>query len=87
MQDRGTSSGVTLQELVSPPVGESGTPVERGGRQDPTTVLHPGNVSTFSALESSTVPVGIQLIVNFVNMPLVFGRLTDWNFKGRCVIE
>ena len=45
------------QELVSPPVGESGTTVESGIRQDSTTVLPPGNVSTSSELEQSTVPM------------------------------
>ena len=41
-----------MQELVSPPVGESGTTVESGIRQDSTTVLPPGNVSTSSELDS-----------------------------------
>ena len=47
-----------MQELVSAPVGESGTTVESGISQDSTIVLPPGNVWTSSALEQSTVPVG-----------------------------
>ena len=45
------------QELVSPSVGESGTTVESGEGQDSTTVFTPGNVSTSSVLEKTTVPV------------------------------
>ena len=46
-----------MQELVSPPVEESDTTVESEIRQDSTTVLPPGNVSTCSELEQSTVPM------------------------------
>ena len=46
-----------MQELVSPPFGESNTTVENGEQQDLTTVPPPGNVPTSSVLEKSTVPV------------------------------
>lgn len=46
-----------MPELVSPPVGESGSTVENREGQDSTTVLTPGNVLTSSILEQSTVPV------------------------------
>ena len=46
-----------MQQLLSPPVGESGTTVESKIRQDSTTVLPAGNVSTSSELEQSTVPM------------------------------
>ena len=46
-----------MQELVSPQFGESSTTAENGERQDLTTVSPPGNVSTSSVLEKSTVSV------------------------------
>ena len=58
-----------MQELVSPPFGESSTTVENGERQDLTTVPPPGNVSTSSVLEKSTVPVGTSTGCEFRRYP------------------
>ena len=58
-----------MQELVSPPFVESSTTVENGERQDLTTVPPPGNVSTSSVLEKSTVPVDTSTGCEFRRYP------------------
>ena len=66
-----------MQELVSPPVGESGTTVESGIRQDSTTILPPGNVSTSSVLEQSTVPVSTSTDCELRRYPTCVRRPPD----------
>ena len=61
-----------IQELVSPLIEESSTTVESGEWQDSTTAPPPEIVSTSSVLEQSAVPWTLQLIVNFIVIPLVF---------------
>ena len=65
------------QELVSPPVRESGTTVESGIRQDSTAVLPPGNVSTSSELEQSTVPMSTSTDCELCHYPTHVQRPSD----------
>ena len=66
-----------MQELVSPLVGESGTTVQSEIRQDSTTVLPPGNVSTSSALEQSTVPMSTSTDCELRHYPTRVQRPPD----------
>ena len=66
-----------MQELPSPPVGESGTTVESEIRLDLTTVLPPGNVSNSSALKQSTVPMSTSTDCELCSYPACVWRPPD----------